>query len=86
MKYQVKRTCYYNHRLYEEGEVVTLEGSVPEHFSPLPMQNEINVGNDQEILQLEKMSVAQLKLIASNHGLTIKTNKKADIIAAIRGE
>ena len=39
MKYQVIRTCYYNNRLYQKGDVVTLEGSVPEHFSPLPDSN-----------------------------------------------
>ena len=36
MEYQVIRTCYYKNRLYNKGETVTLEGSVPEHFSPLP--------------------------------------------------
>lgn len=40
MEYQVVRTCYHNNRLYEKGEVVTLEGSVPEHFSPLPKPEE----------------------------------------------
>ena len=35
MEYKVIRTCYFNNRLYEKGEIVTLEGSVPEHFSPL---------------------------------------------------
>lgn len=72
MKYQVVRTCYHNNRLYTQGDVVTLEGSVPDHFLPLP--------------DLEDMSVAELKKKAGDMGLTIKTNKKADIIAAIRGE
>lgn len=79
MKYQVIRTCYHNNRLYEKGEFVTLEGSVPEHFSPLPTEQ-------NQSLKLEEMSVAELKKIAGNQGLTLKTNKKADIIAAIRGE
>ena len=38
MQYRVKRTCYFKNRLYEKGDMVTLEGSVPEHFSPLPGQ------------------------------------------------
>lgn len=41
MKYQVKRTCYFSNRLFEKGEIVTLEGSVPEHFSPLPQEEVI---------------------------------------------
>ena len=38
MKYQVIRTCYFNNRLFTKGEIVTLEGSVPEHFLPLPSE------------------------------------------------
>lgn len=39
MEYRVIRTCYHNNRLYTKGEVVTLEGSAPEHFSPLPKES-----------------------------------------------
>jgi len=74
MKYQVIRTCYYNQRLYDKGEIVTLEGSVPEHFSPLPEEK-----------KLEDMSVTELKKLATEKGLNIKTNRKNDLINALRG-
>lgn len=110
MIYEVVRTCYYKNRLYEKGERVNLEGSVPEHFSLLPGQKEKtgpeNTGlaaadepaynngatlNEQASQNpkddyLESMSLAALKELAANRGLTLKTNKKADIIAALRGE
>lgn len=35
MRYKVIRTCYWQHRLWEKGEKVELEGNVPEHFKPL---------------------------------------------------
>ena len=35
---------------------------------------------------LESMSLTALKELAANRGLALKTNKKADIIAALRGE
>ena len=35
MRYKVIRTCYWQHRLWEKGENVELEGNVPEHFKPL---------------------------------------------------
>lgn len=72
MKYQVVRTCYHNNRLYEKGEVVTLEGSVPEHFSPLPEK-------------LEDMSMGELRKLVAEKGLDIKTNKKIQLINALRG-
>lgn len=35
MRYKVIRTCYWQHRLWEKGEVVELGENVPEHFKPL---------------------------------------------------
>lgn len=35
MRYKVIRTCYWQCRLWEKGEVVELDGNVPEHFKPL---------------------------------------------------
>lgn len=35
MRYKVIRTCYWQCRLWEKGEVVELDGNVPEHFQPL---------------------------------------------------
>lgn len=77
MEYQVIRTCYYNNRLYEKGEVVALEGSVPEHFSPLLKKESEN---------LEAMTIMELKKVAAEKGLEIRSNKKAELIKAIRGE
>ena len=89
MQYRVKRTCYFNNRLYEKGEMVTLEGSVPEHFSPLPGQVPVVepvVVEPVEVKQLEDMTVAELKKLAADNGIEIKSNKKTELIAAIRGE
>ena len=35
MRYKVIRTCYWQRRLWEKGEVVELGENVPEHFKPL---------------------------------------------------
>lgn len=35
MRYKVIRTCYWQCRLWEKGEVVELGKNVPEHFKPL---------------------------------------------------
>jgi hypothetical protein len=35
MRYKVIRTCYWQCRLWEKGEVVELGENVPEHFKPL---------------------------------------------------
>ena len=35
MRYKVIRTCYWQRRLWEKGEVVELNENVPEHFKPL---------------------------------------------------
>ena len=35
MRYKVIRTCYWQRRLWEKGEVVDLGENVPEHFKPL---------------------------------------------------
>ena len=35
MRYKVIRTCYWQCRLWEKGEVVEVAGDVPEHFQPL---------------------------------------------------
>lgn len=35
MRYIVIRTCYWQRRLWEKGEVVELGENVPEHFKPL---------------------------------------------------
>lgn len=35
MRYKVIRTCYWQCRLWEKGEVVDLGENVPEHFKPL---------------------------------------------------
>ena len=35
MRYKVIRTCYWQCRLWEKGEVVELGENVPEHFNPL---------------------------------------------------
>ena len=35
MRYKVSRTCYWQRRLWEKGEVVELGENVPEHFKPL---------------------------------------------------
>lgn len=35
MRYKVIRTCYWQCRLWEKGEVVKLGENVPEHFKPL---------------------------------------------------
>lgn len=35
MRYEVIRTCYWQRRLWEKGEVVELGENVPEHFKPL---------------------------------------------------
>lgn len=35
MRYKVIRTCYWQRRLWENGEVVELGENVPEHFKPL---------------------------------------------------
>ena len=35
MRYKVIRTCYWQRRLWEKGEVGGLGGNVPEHFKPL---------------------------------------------------
>lgn len=48
MRYKVIRTCYWNRRLWEEGEEVELTGDVPEHFKPLYSINErLAVGREQ---------------------------------------
>nr|DAF08868.1 MAG TPA: dimeris T4 recombination endonuclease VII [Caudoviricetes sp.] len=35
MRYKAIRTCYWQRRLWEKGEVVELGENVPEHFKPL---------------------------------------------------
>lgn len=35
MRYKVIRTCYWQRRLWEKGDVVELGENVPEHFKPL---------------------------------------------------
>ena len=35
MRYKVIRTCYWQRRLWEKGEMVELGENVPEHFKPL---------------------------------------------------
>ena len=35
MRYKVIRTCYWQRRLWEKGEVMELGENVPEHFKPL---------------------------------------------------
>ena len=35
MRYKVIRTCYWQCRLWEKGEVVELGENVPDHFKPL---------------------------------------------------
>ena len=35
MRYKVIRTCYWQRRFWEKGEVVELGENVPEHFKPL---------------------------------------------------
>ena len=35
MRYKVIRTCYWQCRLWEKGEVVELGENAPEHFKPL---------------------------------------------------
>ena len=35
MRYKVIRTCYWQRRLWEKGEVVELGENAPEHFKPL---------------------------------------------------
>ncbi len=35
MRYKVIRTCYWQRRLWERGEMVELGENVPEHFKPL---------------------------------------------------
>lgn len=35
MRYKVIRTCYWQRRIWEKGEVVELGENVPEHFKPL---------------------------------------------------
>lgn len=35
MRYKVIRTCYWQRRLWEKGEVLELGENVPEHFKPL---------------------------------------------------
>lgn len=34
MLYLVKTTCYFDGRLFEKGELVELNGDVPEHLEP----------------------------------------------------
>lgn len=48
MRYKVIRTCYWNRRLWEEGEEVELTGDVPEHFKPLYSINErLTIGREE---------------------------------------
>lgn len=54
MRYKVIRTCYWNRRLWEEGEEVELTGDVPEHFKPLYSINErLAIGREEQHVQAE---------------------------------
>ena len=55
MRYKVIRTCYWQRRLWEKGEVVELGENVPEHFKPLynpaerlPLNKNADVLSDEE--------------------------------------
>ena len=90
MKYKVIRTCYWNRRLWEEGDVVELEGEVPEHFRPLysPKEKlEMQMGELPQQPNLEDLNVGQLQKLARENGLEVpKTAKKEELISALRGE
>lgn len=97
MRYKVIRTCYWQHRLWEKGEKVELEGNVPEHFKPLydPAERLSLNKNAEEPMEnpdimpssLEEMNVGQLQKLARASGLEPPKNaKKQELISALRGE
>lgn len=90
MKYKVIRPCYWNRRLWEKGEVVELEGEVPEHFRLLYSHKEkleMQMGELPQQPNLENLNVGQLQKLARENGLEVpKTAKKEELISALRGE
>ena len=57
MRYKVIRTCYWQRRLWEKGEVVELDENVPEHFKPLYNPAErLALNKNADVLSIEEPS------------------------------
>lgn len=57
MRYKVIRTCYWQRRLWEKGEVVELGENVPEHFKPLYNPAErLALNKNADVLSIEEPS------------------------------